>query len=99
LVSLRHLDSYISVIGLPPYLGRLTSLQELCFHCVQYRHGLFASEIKNLKDLRYLEASGLENINVEEATLVKLGEKESLNMLSLSWQMGQRDAGIDMKEC
>lgn len=95
LVSLRHLDSYISVIGLPPYLGRLTSLQELCFHCVQYRHGLFASEIKNLKDLRYLEASGLENINVEEATLVKLGEKESLNMLSLSWQMGQRDAGID----
>ncbi|CAL5034644.1 unnamed protein product [Urochloa decumbens] len=95
LVSLRHLENTVSVIGLCPYFGRLTSLQELNLQCVPHRHGLFASEIKNLKDLRYLEACGLENVNAEEAFLTKLSEKETLNMLSLSWQRSQREAGKD----
>ncbi|CAN6248276.1 unnamed protein product [Urochloa humidicola] len=95
LVSLRHLENTVSVIGLPPYVGRLTSLQELNLQCVPYRHGLFAGEIQNLKDLRYLEACGLEHVNAEEAFLTKLCEKETLNMLSLSWQMSQREAGKD----
>ncbi|OEL33235.1 Disease resistance protein RGA2 [Dichanthelium oligosanthes] len=95
LVSLRHIYYSGVVIGLPPYVGRLPSLQEVHHSCVPNRRGLFPSEIQNLKDLRWLEVSGLENVNVEEAVLTKLGEKENLNLLSLSWQSGQREADVD----
>ncbi|CAN6227793.1 unnamed protein product [Urochloa humidicola] len=94
-VCLRHLHSYGFVIGLPPYVGRLTSLQDVHVSCVPHRHGLFPREIQNLKDLRHLEISGLENVNVEEAVLTKLGEKKNLNLLSLSWQSGQSEADKD----
>ncbi|CAO2041948.1 unnamed protein product [Urochloa humidicola] len=95
LVSLRHLENTVSVTGLPPYFGRLISLQELNLQCVPYQHGLFASEIQNLKDLRYLDVCGLEHVNVEEAFVTKLCEKETLIMLSLSWQRSEREAGKD----
>uniref|UniRef100_K3Y4Q7 NB-ARC domain-containing protein n=1 Tax=Setaria italica TaxID=4555 RepID=K3Y4Q7_SETIT len=94
-VCLRHLYYSGFVIGLPPYVGRLTSLQDVHHICVPHRHGLFPSEIQNLKDLRHLEISGLQNVNAEEAVLTKLSEKKNLNFLSLSWQSDQSEADID----
>ncbi|XP_047066943.1 putative disease resistance protein RGA3 isoform X2 [Lolium rigidum] len=91
LVSLRYPDFSGQIIGDPTFIGHLTSLQHLHFD-VPHRYGFLARELEHLKGLRHLYASGLENVNAREATLAKLGEKENLIMLSLTWQSSQLEA-------
>jgi hypothetical protein len=62
---------------------------------VPHHYGFLARELEHLKGLRHLYASGLENVNAREATLAKLGEKENLIMLSLSWQSSQLEADTE----
>jgi hypothetical protein len=62
---------------------------------VPHRYGFLARELEHLKGLRQLCASGLENVNAREAPLAKLGEKENLIMLSLTWQSSQLDADTE----
>uniref|UniRef100_A0A0D9ZJR2 Uncharacterized protein n=1 Tax=Oryza glumipatula TaxID=40148 RepID=A0A0D9ZJR2_9ORYZ len=57
--------------------------------------GFIASEIMDLKDLRYLYIHCLENVNADEATLDKLGEKENLIMLSLTWKNSQQESDTE----
>lgn len=93
LVNLRYLFFSGNLIGFPPYFGHLTSLQELNTNmCVPPGYGFLARELEDLKGLRHLYASGLENVSAQEGTSAKLGEKESLIMLSLSWDSGQLEA-------
>uniref|UniRef100_A0ACD5UAP7 Uncharacterized protein n=1 Tax=Avena sativa TaxID=4498 RepID=A0ACD5UAP7_AVESA len=94
LVSLRYPYFSGQVIGIPTFIGHLTSLQHLNLY-VPHGYGFLARGLENLKGLRHLYASGLENVNAREATLAKLGEKENLIMLSLTWQSGQLEADTE----
>uniref|UniRef100_A0ACD5UPT8 Uncharacterized protein n=1 Tax=Avena sativa TaxID=4498 RepID=A0ACD5UPT8_AVESA len=94
LVSLRYPYFSGQLIGIPTFIGHLTSLQHLDFD-VPHGYGFLARGLENLKGLSHLYADGLENVNAREATLAKLGEKENLIMLSLTWKSSQPEADTE----
>uniref|UniRef100_A0A0E0IJA0 Uncharacterized protein n=1 Tax=Oryza nivara TaxID=4536 RepID=A0A0E0IJA0_ORYNI len=95
LISLRHIYFSGTIYGFSPYIGHLTSLQDLHDVNVPPKCGFIASELMDLKDLRYLCIRCLENVNADEATLAKLGEKENLIMLSLTWKNSQQESDTE----
>ncbi|CAN6234743.1 unnamed protein product [Urochloa humidicola] len=92
LVNLRHLYFSGSQNG-RPQIGGLTCLQGLHVS-LKYVN---ISELKQLKDLRYLYINNIQANNVEEAKQAKLAEKGNLTELSLSWCHRQSESGTEEK--
>ncbi|KAL6626865.1 hypothetical protein ACP70R_030591 [Stipagrostis hirtigluma subsp. patula] len=92
LISMRHLfvdDSSRFLAGYAgiPYIGKLTSLQELYWFNISKDEAFNIKQLKELKEMgRSLSIGRLENIaNKEEAGSSGLKEKYRLNELNLSW--------------
>jgi hypothetical protein len=62
LVNLRHLQLSFVIMPLIPYVGKLTSLQELYGFSIQQRSGYTIGELKNLKGISHLHVSGLDKV-------------------------------------
>ncbi|OAY75510.1 putative disease resistance protein RGA1, partial [Ananas comosus] len=97
LVKLRllHIPNHMDKI---PWIGKLTSLQELDNFRVREECGYKIDQLKNLQNLRKLGIGGLENIrSSEEAAEANLIEKKNLDKLSLVWSTN-RSGGLEVDE-
>ncbi|XP_020095299.1 putative disease resistance protein RGA1 [Ananas comosus] len=97
LVKLRllHTPNHMDKI---PWIGKLTSLQELDNFRVREECGYKIDQLKNLQNLRKLGIGGLENIrSSEEAAEANLIEKKNLDKLSLVWSTN-RSGGLEVDE-
>ncbi|KAJ1279235.1 hypothetical protein BS78_04G139700, partial [Paspalum vaginatum] len=91
--NLRHLQLPYFVMATIPYIGKMTSLHELCGFFVQQRDGYTIGELKNLKSISHLDVSGLDKVrNAEEVVDIMLDQKDNLSAISFSWSPpGPRD--------
>ncbi|OAY64261.1 Disease resistance protein RGA2 [Ananas comosus] len=81
-----------------PWIGKLTSLQELGKFRVREECGYRIDQLKNLQNLRKLGIWGLENVrSPEEAADANLIEKRNLDKLSLIWSTN-RSGGPEVDE-
>lgn len=93
LVNLRHLHLTLVIRPMIPFIGKLTSLHELYGFSIQQKVGYTIVELKNLRDIRHLHVSGLENVcNIEEAAEIMLDQKEHLSAVTLVWAPGSSDS-------
>ena len=84
LVNLRHMQLSYFIMAMIPYIGKMTSPHELYGFFIQQRDGCTIGELKNLKNLCYLDVSGLDKVmNTEEAAEVMLNQKENLAAIAL----------------
>jgi hypothetical protein len=84
LVNLRHLQ--LSIIPTIPYVGKLTSLQELYNFCIKQQSGYTIGELKNLQHICHLCVSDLDKVkSAEEVAEVMLDQKENLCAVRLGW--------------
>ncbi|XP_047064167.1 disease resistance protein RGA2-like [Lolium rigidum] len=86
LVNLRHLQLSYGIIPMIPYVGKLTSLEELHNFRIKQDSGYTIGELKNLKKLCHLYVSDLDKVkSAEEAAEVMLDQKENLLAVRLGW--------------
>ncbi|XP_078169994.1 disease resistance protein RGA2-like [Carex rostrata] len=91
LVNLRHLIIPGWLLDRIAGIGRLTSLQELYF-TVRKDSGFKISELSDMRELRVLRISSIENVGSrEEVIQANLKEKVNLNELSLIWARRNRN--------
>ncbi|RWR79701.1 putative disease resistance protein RGA1 [Cinnamomum micranthum f. kanehirae] len=103
LVNLRHLSLNVftqSTVSIPPRIGTLKGLQTLSRFNVGKEIGCGVNELKDLIHLRRnLCISELENVvNVEEAKLAELKNKQKIYFLVLRWKcddVESRQEGIE----
>ncbi|WVZ72540.1 hypothetical protein U9M48_020980 [Paspalum notatum var. saurae] len=96
LYHLQVLDVLAGYAGIP-YIGKLTSLQELDQFNVTKDEAFNIKQLKNLREMgRSLSIEHLENVaNREEASQSGLKEKYRLNELNLVWSSNWEDRDID----
>ncbi|XP_020095775.1 putative disease resistance protein RGA1 isoform X2 [Ananas comosus] len=98
LVKLRLLSSPYARMDEIPWIGKLTSLQELRNFRVREECGYKIDQLKNLQNLRKLGIESLENVrSSEEAADANLIEKKNLDKLSLDWSTN-RSGGLEVDE-
>ncbi|XP_034695655.1 putative disease resistance protein At3g14460 [Vitis riparia] len=103
LINLRHLQAqYCSHRGLPKGVGRLTSLRTLSGFIVGDENGSDVckiEEIRNLKELRELEITGLSKVeDAGEAEKAELKNKKQLSDLTLDFGPLLSQQPVGMKE-
>ncbi|XP_028943845.2 putative disease resistance RPP13-like protein 1 [Malus domestica] len=99
LISLRHLNSFRGLEGMPPHLGRLTNLQSLSYFVVG--KGSDQSGIREIGSLSHLQGtlhlSRLENaVDAKDASGAKLIDKEGLDSLKLEWSNLSRSREMEL---
>ncbi|XP_020095103.1 disease resistance protein RGA2-like [Ananas comosus] len=99
LVKLRLLRTpYQEIMDRIPWIGKLTSLQELHNFHVREECGYKIDQLKNLQNLRKLHIWDLENVrSSEEAADANLIEKKYLDKLSLFWSPNH-SVGLEVDE-
>ncbi|XP_020095773.1 disease resistance protein RGA2-like [Ananas comosus] len=97
LAKLRLLHTPYRIMDKIPWIGKLTSLQELHNFHVRKECGYKIDQLKDLQNLRKLRIRGLENVrSSEEAGDANLIEKKNLDKLSLFWSKNRRaDLEVD----
>ncbi|OAY65718.1 putative disease resistance RPP13-like protein 1 [Ananas comosus] len=96
LINMRHLHIPSDIMIKIPWIGKLTSLQELNDFNVREESCYRITELKDLKELRQLYVRNLQNVtSQEEAIEAKLNVKKNLESLTLEWSVETDELFLD----